>query len=326
MIESSFSIKLITNPLDKDYLKSLSIYNSTTPVNIKTNSNEITYWITPKNNKFKIYTFSLFIGDINIGFAMAAYLFDTRNLVIDYIAIDDSYRNNTVFLAFFNLVQIFFQHHKIDINYTLIEISNKNNGADIDRESTFFLKFLCLEEFSKVDHEYISLPLGTNNTESGFSSYLYIRSTDRQNTISKDTFLSFIRNIYYDYYLEWYKPLLSVDELNSYNCLVQNLLSQLTQELEHQNSLELKTTCCHVSFNNTSSDTSRMPITKSRNPKWFFLIFAFIICLPIPLIWAYNFVLEKIGIPINSVNALLGGVLSATITGIISFFVSKKRL
>ena len=81
MIQSSFSIKLITDPTDKDYIKSLNVYNSTTPVNIKTNSNEISYWINHNNDSFKIYCFSLFIGKENVGFAMTSFLLKSKLLV-----------------------------------------------------------------------------------------------------------------------------------------------------------------------------------------------------------------------------------------------------
>lgn len=326
MLQSSFSIKLIVNPFDKDYIKSLNLYNATTPVNIKTSSNEITYWITHSNTKFKIYPFSLFIGEDNIGFAMVSYLLNSRNLVIDYIAIDDKYKNNAVFLAFFNLVQMFFYDQKIDINYTIVEINNKSDGLDIDKESSLFLKFLCIEEFTKIDHEYISLPLGNENAESSFPAFLYIKSADRQNTISKETFVSLVQDLYIDYYMEWYSPFFKNDQIMAYNDLIKKHLSELTQSLTNLNRINLKTTCCTNITPNCSGDSNKLPVSKSRGKKWHWLFFVIIIVLPIPLIWAYNFALEKIGIPINSVNALLGGLLSALITGLISFLLSKKRL
>lgn len=45
-LEHRFSIKHVTRTSDEDYVKALRIYNDTTPYEIKTPTNEITYWLS----------------------------------------------------------------------------------------------------------------------------------------------------------------------------------------------------------------------------------------------------------------------------------------
>ena len=45
LLENKFSIKRVIRSSDEEYIEALKIYNETTPVDIKTNTNEITYWL-----------------------------------------------------------------------------------------------------------------------------------------------------------------------------------------------------------------------------------------------------------------------------------------
>lgn len=324
MLGSSFSIKIINNPLDKEYIKSIAVYNRTTPVCIKTDSNEIAYWINNKNDKFQIYVFSLFIKNINVGFAMTTFLKKEKILIIDYLALDAEYKNNTVFLSFFTLIQLFFHERKMDINYFMVEISNKNNGIDVDKESQMFLKFLCLEDFFRVNHEYNSLPLGTNNPESCFSAYLYLKSIDSQHAISRNTFINLISSLYNDYYLEWYKPFFSSQEIIDYQNHITQYLNNLKDSIPQEATINLDFSCCRNIDKYQKTNYSNIPLSKFRNKK-FYIILLIMLMIPIPIIWMYNFILEQLGIPITSVNAILGAVLGAIFAAILSIIIAKKH-
>lgn len=60
-LEHRFSIKHVTRTSDEDYVKALRIYNDTTPYEIKTPTNEITYWLSKQkiSTPFEIYVFIL---------------------------------------------------------------------------------------------------------------------------------------------------------------------------------------------------------------------------------------------------------------------------
>ena len=59
LLEHRFAIKRITKPSNEDYISALKIYNETTPPDIKTNTNEITYWLEQNRNElpFEIQSF-----------------------------------------------------------------------------------------------------------------------------------------------------------------------------------------------------------------------------------------------------------------------------
>mgnify|MGYP001036622888 CR=1 FL=1 len=327
MLGSSFSVKRIINTQDKDYIKSLSVYNRSTPVCIKTNSNEITYWIDNKNDKFQSYVFSLFIKNINVGFAMTSFLKRKKILIIDYLALDEKYKNNTVFLSFFTLIQLYFNEFKLDINYIMVEISNKNNGTDIDKESQLFLKFLCLEDFYKINYEYTSLPLGINNTESCFNAFLYIKSADKQHSINKETFLSFVDCLYTDYYLEWYKPFFDLEKITAYQNNISECIHNLEDSIPDNSFITLDFSCCReIDPEDNFSVNNNIPLNKHKSKNFYIFLFIILLLSPIPIIWGYNFVLEKLGIHITSVNAILGAVISTIFTAIITIFIGKKHL
>lgn len=327
MIESSFSITPITNPESSIYSKAINIYNTTTPIDIKTNSNQIAYWLKNQCDKFKIYNFALNINGQTVGYAMTAYLTSTKIMVYDYIAINNNNRNNTVFLTFFSLIKMFFKDKKIDIDYYIVEISNKNNGKEIDKESLLFLKFLCLEDFSKINIEYDSLPLGFENKESAFKAYLYIKPTNDRQSINSESFISMVRSLYEDYYLSWYKPFFNEHEIQKYMELIKNSLSILENNLKHKNTVSLLHQQCHYS-NNKNTKTNDIPIINPKKKLWLLLIIPLLIIAPLGIAIGYNFILEKIGIAITSVDTILGAVLGAGVTGIITliiFLVDKNN-
>jgi hypothetical protein len=75
-LEHRFAIKRIRKPSDDGYHRALEIYNSTTPIDIKTNTNEITRWLgrSDQSCSFELLLFGLYLGDNIIGMAMLSYI------------------------------------------------------------------------------------------------------------------------------------------------------------------------------------------------------------------------------------------------------------
>ena len=246
---------------------------------------------------------------------------------MDYIAITDQYRNNTVFLSFFSLVQLYFKEIRLNIDYIVVEISNKNSGRDVDKESQMFLKFLCLEDFRKIDMEYESLPLGISDNESQFGTFLYIKSTDNLHCLENKTFLRFVSSIYNDYYIEWYKPFFNESDMTEYSNIATELLSQLVKKTAKITEIQLSHSCCVDStIHNDLFSNLQLPLTKPKSKKWLILFFILLLLIPIPIVWLYTYILKLVGIPITSVSSMLGGVLGAIFAGGITLLISRKRL
>lgn len=214
-----FSIRRVQKATDEEYIAALRIYNETTPFEIRTETNEITYWLSqnPDNELFELYMFVLYLDDKMIGLSMTTYIKRTKVVVDEYLAVLEQYRINTIFLIYLSLIQSYYKEHNIEYSYYVTEISNKNSGNDINRESQISLKVLCTDEFGKINAPYYTLPLGLDNHESNFEAILYIKTNDTIKNISKETYLQIVKSIYYDYSYTWYKKFLSTDELQKYH-------------------------------------------------------------------------------------------------------------
>lgn len=84
-----FSIRRVQKATDEEYIAALRIYNETTPFEIRTETNEITYWLSqnPDNELFELYMFVLYLDDKMIGLSMTTYIKRTKVVVDEYLAV-----------------------------------------------------------------------------------------------------------------------------------------------------------------------------------------------------------------------------------------------
>ena len=157
--------------------------------------------------------FVLYLDDVLIGFSQVTYIQSQQIAILDYISLMQPYRLNSVFLVFLNMIQSHLMSSTFQVTYYIAEISNKGNGMYIDRESAFYKKVICLEGFGKVANIYYNFPLGIDNYESEFESLMYIKTNDHIAFISKETFLTIVHAICYEYYYVWYSDFLTSEEI-----------------------------------------------------------------------------------------------------------------
>lgn len=328
-LDNKFSVKRITKSSDVDYATALRIYNETTPSDIKTNTNELTYWLNKKdeNCPFDLLMFGLYLDDIVVGFSMMSYLKRQRIIVIEYLALNGHYRVNAVFFSFMNLLQNYIIDIGLDVAYFVVEISNKNNGNSIDKESIFFKKLICLEGFGMVSATYYTLPLGLSNYESSFEAFLFIKTNDNINQISKSTFLDIVHTIYYNYSLIWYGDFLDSSDITVYKQKIDVCFESVKKHAADSEFFEIKYADCPLINGLIEEKTyGLLPAKKSKKVKVYPIILIIFLFSPILIIWVYNKMLQFLNIPISSVNTIIGGVLGATITSMTAFLVSKKKL
>lgn len=327
-LENKFSIRRITKTTDDEYIKALYVYNDTTPTDIKTNTNEITFWLNKKNesNPFELLLFALYLDDTIIGLSMLCYVKKQRIVIYDYIALIEKYRVNTVFFPFINLLQNYISSHGFDVAYYVVEISNKNNGKSIDKESILFKKLICLEGFGMIRAKYYTLPLGLSNHESSFEAFVYIKSNDGLNQISKETFLGIVQAIYYEYYLTWYSALLPPNDLFEYKQKIDACHDSITKQISSEISFEVTHSECSVLGDTKDEKTfGYLPSQQKRKFHLYPIIALVLIISPIIIIWGYNFILQKLNIPLSSVNSTVGGVFGAILSSITAFMIAKKK-
>lgn len=328
-VECNFTIKRLYKSSDIDYIKSIAIYNDTTPYEIRTPTNEITYWINnqKKNTPFEIYAFSLFINDNNIGFLMLTYIKKTKVMMYEYLAVSENYRLHTVFLTFENLFRNYFRESNIEISYYLTEMSAKNDGKDIDRESKIFEKMLCIEDYGKIDSVYYSLPLGLNNHESDFRAYLYARDVNSSNSMGMETFIDIVHSIYFDYNLHWYEKILSSEDIEVYKEQVLSYYNKIVENARKINTITIQHSKCSILDNNADISHSELPIMKKTQKVllWVFLSL-FAIIFPVVVILIYNKILTTIGLPFGNYGTLIVAVFSSVTSAIVAVLSAKKSV
>lgn len=327
-LENKFTIRRVQRSSDEDYIAALRIYNESTPVDIKTNTNEITHWLDKRdsNPPFELLLFILYLDGKIVGFAMMSYLKSNRIVVIDYIALYDQYRVNAVFFPYISLLQSYLNESSYDVAYIVNEVSNKNEGRSIDKESRLFKKLFCLEGFGRVEGKYYTPPLGNSNHESTFDAFLYIKSSDNIKTLTRDTYLNMIRAIYNDYFVVWYGEFLDKEEMGIYQQKIAVCMQSIEKSLASNDTLNVAYVECPILGGAADELTyGVLPAPKKRKlPVMPFLVILIITC-PLLVIWLYTFVLELIGIPMSSVATIVGSFMSAIITAVSATLLAKKK-
>lgn len=322
-----FSIKRITDPDNEEGSRALKIYNDTTPVSIRTNTNEISYWIknSDSSSKFKIMVFCLYLNNSIIGMAMVSHV--KKMLIIDYIAIKEAYRkNSTIFFTYINLINNYLNESGIDIDYYITEISNKDSGENIDRESKLFKKLFCLDGFGKIDVPYYSLPLN-KNPESIFETFLYIKTVDNITSISKQLFLEMISSIYWDYYCSWYEPFMTPDQMKYYKVKASEFYKEVEKSLQESNQCKVVFPHCPLTdiVQGNSENTIMIPAIR-KGKHWILPISILVIfIIPLVIIYFYNLILVYLGIKINDVSVIISGYFIGIVSWAIGHFVPLNK-
>jgi hypothetical protein len=329
-LEHRFSIRRVTKASDSEYQKALTIYNNTTPNDIKTNTNEISKWLNDSisDNTFELLVFILYSNNDVIGLAIMSYISKSQIVIYDYIALKSEYRVNATLFSYINLIKNYMHTNSYDISYYVIEISNKNQGKSIDKESRLFKKILCLEGFGRIIAKYQTLPLGLEHYESSFDAFLYINSNDNLNIISKDTFFSIVQGIYFDYYLTWYASILTIEELKRFKEeKVDRIYNMLKKELSEEIQFKIEYTDCSMMDSFQSEKTyGYLPSKQKKGIGKPILIISIIVLAPIFIIWIYNIVLKSLGMELSTAYTTIGAIFASILSAATVTISAKKRL
>lgn len=326
--ENKFVLKPITKSSDEDYIKALQIYTEETPKEIRTNSNEITHWLDKKSNgnNFEMLVFVLYLDNNLIGFSQITYIKSQQIVVLDYISLKAPYRVNSVFLVFLSMIQNYLIASGKQITYYIAEIGNKDNGTNIDRESAFYKRVICLENFGQVMSKYYNLPLGIDNYESEFESLMYIKTNDNIRYINKETFHAIVHAICYEYYYEWYADFLNDDELKLYKEKLDKYFSDIKKQSLESNNINIEYPRCPLFYHNDSNKTfGVVPAQKKRSYAKTPLLITAVIVLPVLLALLYSAVLPYLNIQFGNVSTFFSGLIGTCVTSYIAFKFGNKK-
>ena len=326
-LEYSYAIKRFTKVND-EFTEALRIYSDTIPFEIRTNTNEITYWLTNTSPLFQMYAFGLYLNEKLIGLALNTYIPYTQIVIDDYIAVLEPYMINTLFLNYMGLIQNFYKNNNFNISYYITEISNKHNGSNINRESMMSLKLLCLDDYVRVDTLYIEPQLGLHNPESEFDAYIYIKSVDTPSKIQKSTYKEIVKSIYYNYYLEWYTPMLSSNEFTIYKNNIDTLFNKIINEIKDMDTIKLFKSNCEILSHSSQIDAltvANIPAISHQKKYKVLGLLSCIIGMPIITIFWLK-MLALFGISLDVAGSLFAAIIPTIITGIFSLKIIKKSI
>jgi len=325
--ENKFVLKPIMKSLDDDFVNGLAIYMKETPKEILTNSNEITYWLDKgtTDNPFEMMLFVLYLDNVLIGFSQITYIKSQQIVILDYISIKEPYRVNSVFLVFLSMIQNYLISSGKQIIYYIAEISNKDAGKNIDRESAFYKRIICLENYGQVMNKYYNLPLGIDNYESEFESLMYIKTNDNIPYINRETFLAIVKSICYEYYYSWYSEFLDDKNIQLYKNKLDNYYDEIKKTCTSVH-IEIKYSQCPLFYQeNTNKTFGSVPAQKKRNYAKIPLLAISVIILPIVLALFYSTLLPYLNIQFGNISTFISGLLGTCATSYIAFRFGNKK-
>src|SRR5205085_10300358 len=147
--QSSYRFKRFLNSSDPDFAAALLVYIRNTPANIRTDTNEIVYWLDNFSAKFKdnFYVFGFYRNHQLVGYAQAVYFWEERLIVLDYIAIDEGYRGNNVFYEFVDQMRHFLEDMHPEYRYGITEVIHGHGQPYPSQASSLTIRLLKLQGF-----------------------------------------------------------------------------------------------------------------------------------------------------------------------------------
>ncbi len=233
----SYKLKRFTNSLDPDFAAALLVYTRNTPSHIRTDTNEITYWLNNFRAMFgdDFYVFGFYRNKQLVGFAEAAYFYEERLYAIDYIVIEESSRRNNVFYEFVDQLKGYMEREHPDYRYGVAEVPYGPSEQFPSPESRLLIRLLKLQGFRIIRASYFQPRLMLEDAESEMKGDLLIYSSARIEKIRSDTYLSIVKALYYKYYLRWKSVL--PDSKQAYENHIDDLYSKIKSNIRNKQTI-----------------------------------------------------------------------------------------
>jgi hypothetical protein len=234
---SSYRLKRYLSSRDPDFAAALMIYVRNTPANIRTDTNEITYWLDKYAEKFGdvFHVFGFYRDRQLVGYAEAAYFRDERLIALDYITIDSAYRRNNIFFEFVDQLKQYFEETYPEYRYGVAEVTYGVGQQYPSQDSRLMVRLLKLQGFHVIHAPYFQPRLMLDDAESEMPADLLIFSTTQMESIKVDTYLSIVHTLYYKYYLPWKS--VSPAGTEEYKAHIDELYSKIRSGLKKKKSV-----------------------------------------------------------------------------------------
>lgn len=197
-MNQKYELKPLTSSSDNAYVEAMKVYLRVMPADVKTDTNEIAYSLEHPvaANGRKMFFFALRYQSATIGFAQFAFLPNQKVLFMDYLAISEDYKKNSIFYPFFSMIMIYFNDIGLNYDYFITEIGAQNHDEAVDNDSAFLRKVLAMEDFKIIDAKYKQPCLGIQKQESNIDAHLYLKTSAPLYMITQEYFLNKVFTVY----------------------------------------------------------------------------------------------------------------------------------
>jgi hypothetical protein len=198
-------LKRFLTSTDPGFADALLLYVRNTAPAIRTDTNEITFWLDncPKSFAGQFYVFGFYLGRQLVGYAEAAYFPGEFLFALDYVVIDEAFRRNNIFFEFVDHLRRFLERTHPEYRYAVAEVTYGPGEEHPSSSSQLLSRLLKIQGFRVVRAPYYQPRLTRNDAESEMAADLLLLSQDSLERLQKETYLSIVRTLYYSYYLPW---------------------------------------------------------------------------------------------------------------------------
>ena len=276
-MNQKYELKPLTSSSDNAYVEAMKVYLRVMPADVKTDTNEIAYSLEHPvaANGRKMFFFALRYQSATIGFAQFAFLPNQKVLFMDYLAISEDYKKNSIFYPFFSMIMIYFNDIGLNYDYFITEIGAQNHDEAVDIDSAFLRKVLAMEDFKIIDAKYKQPCLGIQKQESNIDAHLYLKTSAPLYMITQEFYSTLLREIYYEHYDQWYQDFLTDAEYSQYHNHIDNQYTDILESLQSGQTIKLvDCISCECAYFNASCPAPHMttagyaPQSKRKFPKW----------------------------------------------------------
>lgn len=238
-LESSYRLCRFVDPDDPEFIRALRLYSEYTHPSVRTNSNEITYWLSNYSRKFSddFFLFGFYLNNRLVGFAQAVYFSAPQFLALDYLVIDPMNRGSNVFFEFVEHVRAYILRSGLEPRFAVAEVAHYSQNDEPHPESRLMIRLLKFAGFHVVRAPYYQPMLGLENFESKMRATLMLYSNEPASEISSATYIQILRTLYYDHYLRWYSMYDQVKD--AYSSHIESMFAELRSWAETRSSIPM---------------------------------------------------------------------------------------
>lgn len=204
------------NSQDPDYASALGVYVTSVSPDVRTNSNEITYWIDRTYQEFgdEFMVFSFYVDKQVVGFCQVVLFRQSRILFFDYLVLHKSHRSHGEYFQFARMLQEWIDNERFEFDYAVAEVSFESSQAEPTRHSVLLVTLFKQLGFGVAQCQYFQPVLGLDNPQSDMRAHLLIASRESVSSVKKETAIHIVHTIYFQHYERWYTPV--IDNIEAY--------------------------------------------------------------------------------------------------------------